>query len=1057
MARLNGQEVDLWQLYSVVLEMGGSYKVNHHSQWDEVYDRMFRASVKEEDDRVTDSRRGVTGVNVSVALRQIYQRFLMPYERIHYSNFSHDAVDDDDDESRSNFTSNTNTSTSGGGKDPAASFVIHSALTPSHPPSKHTQQSDPLSRLFCALVSGLANEMEFGLRVVTMLVTSRQIDAIANLRLVDVLLESCALSVCHCHQDSEEQLRRICSSDSEQERGLSAKKCMCLNRFWSHKCKDDSIAALLLDDLPDDPSALPAHDPETEEKISERVKRIADLIRTITESIQEFQESDEESEPEVAPLRLMRFAGLMLSSDDSDFKALALDIICNINLIGSQSGDAESYATLLNFIVCHCISLIVDDNDSAVVWRSIRALAHAVASAADEPNCAFLQYMDDESLIGRLIELLTCQHDVTLLTAALEFCWTISDTRPRLLTKNCNKLNHLIKILINLLNCDVSTHFTPLALKNVRVCDLRSRVQVRHSMSQVATSQQQSAVSQPVIRPAPAMHTSSISTAASSNNSAIASESESFAVSWMKGIYESSSRSQSISISEMYTDYVRTSCKNGRKNVVSAQSFTQIISRTFPSVTITSTHVEGLVVRPSTPRKTQTPVQQLTSPILKAHLCAPPKTSPTSTLSATSLTTATAPSHTGVAATTTTLIKSLLANKLRSNSQSKSDAAAAAAAADTSSDPSAASNKSVTVVGPADSSVQPVSLSQIVSSQNIITSSPQSVLISTSTGTSAGMPGQAPQQFLLVRTIIQPGQNQSGMRLILPASVYSPQRPAAPQTVTVNGNGPSVSPPATGSVGQSNDILLKAVLGSGIGGETVPQTSDLPKNCAKSSPLLNVLLDKGKLPEACATTAVLTAGTTSATTAVTQSQQQHDRVYILTTGSPMKSVNHNESVPLKNGIATDVSNATKSKSMVANCTTEPPLTNGDISVNHEAESSGKKPLPQPVADLSPLKDMQKAVDDAPKLISKRPADETQTRTPVKKSRNGEASENPESTLKSVDKILPVNCVNGDIKIPPKSTTEKTADVTRANVIAPVTNPASQPALEYVCEWHECKR
>lgn len=1040
--------MDLWDLYSAVLDMGGSYRVNQQSQWDQVHARLFGSRPDlpvAEEDGCRSSRRSAIGVNVSVALRQIYQRYLMPYERVHYSNFSHDVADEDEDESRPNFNNNV-TGGSGSGKDSAASFVIHSSLTQPHPPQKHAHHVDPLTRLFCALVSGLANEMEFGLRVVTMLANSRQIDAIADLKLVDVLLQCCSLSVCHCREADDPQSTRSSHSQScSDQQPLSAKKCVCLSRFWSKKCKDESIAALLLEDLPPD-STSPVrddHDEERDERTGEKVKRIADLIRTVTESIQEYQEAEEDSQPEVAPLPLVRFAGLLLSSDDSEFKALALEIISNINLIGSHSRDEECYATLVNFIVCHCISLVVQDNDMALVRRSIRTLAHVAATTADEPDSAFERFID-ESLINRLIELLTCQQDVSLLTATLEFCWTISENRPKLLTKSSNRVTQLLKILINLLNCDVNTHFTPQALKHVRVCDTRNRSQGRVTVSQTASTQQQSAVSQQTVRLAlqPAVSGSS-----SGNNLAIVSDSESFAISWLKGLFESSSRSQPISISEMYTDYIKTSCKNGRKNVVGAQSFSQIIGRTFPSATITSTHVEGLAARPHTPRKSQNQVQgQLTSPILKAHLCAPPKTSPTPTLSATSLTTVTASSQ-NCTPTTTTLIKSLLANKLRSNSQT--NLLKAEAAGEAGSEQSKAASKTTAESINSHPVSTSTAVSHVVSNQSVLTSSPQSVLISTSSASGVGLPGQVPQQFLLVRTIIQPGVSQSGMRLILPASaVYTPQRPSAPQAVTVNGNGLAASPPAAG---QSNDILLKAVLGSGIVGEAAQTSSvESPKNCVKSSPLLNVLLDKGKLPES-------SSSALSVTTSSVSQTQPHDRVYILTTGSPIKSVNHSDASALKNGSASEFPNTSamtvklKPSATVVNCHTDTVLTNGDISGSFQAEE--KRSNAVPIADLSSIRDIQKAVDDAPKLISKRLAEES-SRTPAKKSRTGELSDsgNAEAS-KAVTKITPVN---GEIKIPPKVSPEKVSPDVNRTVTAStlLANPA---ILEYHCEWHECKR
>lgn len=81
--RLNGKPVNLYELYSSVIEMGGSYRVNQYNRWDELYLKLFKPQP--------------LGANVSVALRQIYQKYLIAYERTNYSNFISDALDDDDD------------------------------------------------------------------------------------------------------------------------------------------------------------------------------------------------------------------------------------------------------------------------------------------------------------------------------------------------------------------------------------------------------------------------------------------------------------------------------------------------------------------------------------------------------------------------------------------------------------------------------------------------------------------------------------------------------------------------------------------------------------------------------------------------------------------------------------------------------------------------------------------------------------------------------------------------------------------------------------------------
>ena len=44
-ARINGRVVDLNQLYTYVIESGGSYKVNQLNLWDEIYCKLFKSVI----------------------------------------------------------------------------------------------------------------------------------------------------------------------------------------------------------------------------------------------------------------------------------------------------------------------------------------------------------------------------------------------------------------------------------------------------------------------------------------------------------------------------------------------------------------------------------------------------------------------------------------------------------------------------------------------------------------------------------------------------------------------------------------------------------------------------------------------------------------------------------------------------------------------------------------------------------------------------------------------------------------------------------------------------
>jgi hypothetical protein len=1120
----------------------------------------------------------------------------MPYERVHCSNFVHDNGNDDEDDSKSAFQTN---------KDLNNSFVIHSSLTP-HPQShqQHLQQhlasstANPVTKVICSLVSGLSNEMDFGLKTVTMLVNSRQFNSIADYRFIDILLECLNLNVCNCDHESlpltplvspskryqrhrslhetesSHRLSRQLHSSSSSSTSSPTKKCLCFQRLWSRLSPDPSVLGLIFEDnldqfspsIEEGTSILSSEDhfnqSEEQEKQSNLIKRIADLIRSITEFMQESQESEEDLESEGCPLRLLKFTVLLMSSHDIEMKSLGLEIASNVTLNSTASSETDLYISLETYVCTRSIALVFDEQDVDIVSRSLRCLSHLLSSSTDD-NIKTYKDCFDTSFLNRLIELLTCQHDVTLLVSALELCWSISEVSPKLLlSSNCS---HLIKILLNLINCDIATHFGIDALKRIKLSDthVRSLNQVtRVIVNQQPTQANSINVGKPII------------VAAQPNASQTnASESEAFLMTWLRNTFDltSGKTGQVISINDMFAAYIKFACNSGRRSVINAQSFSQVILKAFPSVTVNGIQVEGIIPKvttvhfvppsvpgssnpgtmsapvSSTPKKAEiieSDKNPLTSPILKAHLSAPPKTSPSGQPSPIPSATTSLCTTTAGTTPTSSLIKSLLATKLRNNSvNTKLDFG------DSSSDPSSPvttkkepevkidgqtavstvlvnPQPSVTVTtssGPVfPTTPQKVTLSSVMTHnqnlmitttpnsgaipQAVLNSSSQPVLISTNTMSNSGTPGQ-PQQFILVRMTGAGGQQQlvgmptgGPVRFILPASALAQQRPVvngvvnSPQAVVVPttvaqkispvitpNNATAVNTHQKASTG-GGDILLKAVLGSGIvpqGSEaqsTVTPTKAKVDDTAKSSPLLNVLLDKG------------TSSSTSASQASPVSgQQQHPQkmLCILTTnpGVAIKPPSCTESIQvgLKNGSPSETVNhviqknvVSPSVSLTVNCSDGHALTNG---VTDELCLDEKKLVSS--NDLSPIKDIQKAMDDATKQISQKRTKEDKGKTPKK------IKVSLKEPTKEVVTVTPINKpVNGDMKTPPKTSPNSVTNVAETKPSNPVpsvqpmvvtaappnvhpTNghilpvlapsaPAVVPKLEFVCEWNGCK-
>lgn len=679
-------------------------------------------------------------------------------------------------------------------------------------------------------------------------------------------------------------------------------------------------------------------------------------------------------------------------------------------------------------------------------------------------------------------------------------------------------------------------------------------------------------------------------------------DSEAFAMNYLRGTYETNSTSKSnhLKIPDMYTEYVQYSCRNGQRNVISASSFSQVIKKAFMNskIGIGATLVEGLVAK-TTPDAT--PVKkpgQLASPILKAHLSAPPRgpTAPTPT------TTTSAPTTpTSTASPTSTLIKSLLASKLRGNTAMsaakvneasnsgplvvtntipaikpvvKVEPAVSVSSSYKSVNPTlplpsslpspspstpatfakpaitviksqstttpvattsvalkslaANSNSSSSTSNPVTASTAPTSVMPVINT-NTVSSHPQSTVIVSSSGSTntqsvlfstsqvqmnSIQSGQAPQQYILVRTMIG-GQQQQGLvgvpagsgpiRFILPSSLIQP-RPHAANTITMNGIGnssPQPSPSLATVNTNSNDILLKAVLGSGIANDAPASPPASRANTAKSSPLLNVLLDKGKLPEFATPTTIAQMNSISASsgnTAVLSASGQQPKMYILTTksGVPIKTIpGLSQASPINNvqpQLVQAQLNSHQLKANIVDCNqtvlgsvnAQPvaslpqnnhnkhtavqnlPLTNGETCSLPNIDLQ-KKSTATNSNDLSSIKDIQKTVDDATKLISKRPAEEQSGVVNKKLKLNDDSKNTTNGNVLCTSNVI---TSNGESNSAPSVINTKPIVVSVATEKATVrdslvqskvsqnlncTSITSVRPLEYYCEWNACNR
>lgn len=1082
-------------LFALVQNFGGSHKVNQHCLWDEIYKQLY-------------NRKSV-GVNVSVALRNVYHKILLPFEKTNTS-FTTDIAEDDDD--------------SIAAKDQPTSFVLHSSLSqPScnqvNVNSLSSSTPDPMIRLLCALGSGLANEIDFSLKVVTMLTNSRQISLVSDNRFVEALVNCISIGGCDCDVDD---------------------KCSCVRQFWSCKCKNSLIISLVFEDEnedtlnndDDDNTGLTLYQQITNLsaewtlQYSKRVKTVGDLIRRIVENIREECQPQESPEDEVisnepASLSLLKFTALLLVSHDPEFVSIGLDIMTNIELSPKAQ---EPYSELRRLICLHLTSYVMDSLDIDVVTRSLDCLARLTQYSSEAFNKIAKDILT-EKLLDRLIQLLTCQHDVHLVVASLEFCLAISQHHPKLLIQSNS---YLVKILLNLVNCDATSHFSEYALKKIKVCDTRTRPQPLRTI---------------ICQPAPASRIPMThQTGQTGVTLTVPGDNEAFVVNWLRNTYDASDCKNYAGVNDLYAEYVKYSLKNNRRNVVGVPIFSQIVLKTFPRVSlINGTRFDGIICK-STPNNTihckvftshsqqqqqqqatstqtlitsastssSSPHGLLTSPILKAHLSAPPKTSPVATITSTTSSNALTSSP---STTTSTLIKSLLATKLQSKTSVNSNVNK------DSSDDKIDTN---TITGTLNNTV--VSTPTIISSPTTVsTSNSQAVLISTPSVSAAGQPTQ---QLILVRTVIAPSHNnQSGgnivgvnpgqVRLILPASAFTQQRPTLLQP-TVNGtvcnsvninqistsqtsttlstvsiSSPVTSTINTSSTSTSNDILMKAVLGSGISNEN---SKEHGKSCVKSSPLLNVLLDKGKLPTS-DSQPVSSSFTVASALQVNQSQgKQQPSTLAAAAPAPANTTTSCTETPKMFILATKPSAPANQviNSVVRNGTKEKThenisLTNGDISSdlnsstsNNSNDNQGKINNKRSIDDLNKSSSSCQDIHNIDKDSNvKKTKVDCVANDHIKCASNGDVhASKPIELQPEVPKVsdlpLPVTECSSKMSLvsnntQPTVTCATTSSVNTSTVV--VTTPTittSQPTiqkivpstplpLEFVCEWIGCLR
>lgn len=184
--KIGNQEIDLYELYKNITGRGGWIRVNNRNDWDEV---------------ISDFKLPEKCVNASIALKQIYIRYLDRYEKVHYHKEDGDRGDDDDDEVRHKKWSPRvlhNVPMS-------YNYSQHNIAEEQRPQNKLSSdlyRPSEYEKLILSLMSPLPNEQDFAINVCTLMSNESKhtlkIDKCP--KLVDVLLAHAGVFYhCECN------------------------------------------------------------------------------------------------------------------------------------------------------------------------------------------------------------------------------------------------------------------------------------------------------------------------------------------------------------------------------------------------------------------------------------------------------------------------------------------------------------------------------------------------------------------------------------------------------------------------------------------------------------------------------------------------------------------------------------------------------------------------------------------------------------------------------------------------------------------------------------------
>lgn len=600
--RINGREVDLFALYNSVTAIGGWQKVNDLLKWDYILDKLNFPKAC---------------ANASLALRQVYVRYLSLFEKVHFLGEDADEEADPGTESR------------GGRKSTGAALVqVPMSYNKAQHDIPESQRlvlglapcagpSPEYNKLCMSLLSGLPNEETLTLNVCTLLSNegrhSLKLDRMP--RLVDLLLSQAGL-----FPTDDPTLRPMLL---ESWQGVEGRR---MERFWEDNLDAETIALYNIGrgnkDEEDELFNL-NYEVGTRSVEGQRVLRIALIFHNLS--------FEERNAVILAKNRtFIRFVMLSALSRWSTLRQVALDTIGNLaaKLVLYPAPDEdedeassghhcyEDLAGERQRWSCSLLRLAREGIQSQDRYLVVRCLDILARLCRQERNAEPLLAALDTPLCRRVFELLTV-HDLMLLIYALEALYMLSelgrDACERMLL-----VHRSMGILVSLLTLDPLV-YGPLAQKGMKLIEtidpLLPPPQVPAATNNPAATPTSLPMSAPLTPsmvstggsalgmntpgtstgvtgttgPGPGLGppaagtptTSATGLATTAAPQSDPMDTEAFAGTWVRAMYEPAPPGCTVARNDIYAEYVTFCSKAGRKSVISASVFSNCVKAVY--------------------------------------------------------------------------------------------------------------------------------------------------------------------------------------------------------------------------------------------------------------------------------------------------------------------------------------------------------------------------------------------------------------------------------------------------------------------------------------------